>query len=185
MRKLLVLFAAALLIAGCKGKVGPTGPAGNANVMVGTISPTNAEWICWSSWAMTTEVGTVTHKTTRYVDIPVAEITANIIANGAVLVYFEPETGSDQWTPLPFELLHYTRAYFINVVYEVQEGMIRLHYFLMRGYPGATVPELEALVIPTYDFKYLVIEGTALLTLQAGGVDLSDPDRIIEYATMP
>ncbi len=134
---------------------------------------------------MTTDVGTVTAKTTRYVDIPVAEITANIIANGAVLVYFEAETGSDQWTPLPFEFLHYTRAYFINVVYQVQEGMIRLHYFLMPATPGATVPELEALVIPTYDFKYVVIEGTTLLRLQAGGVNLSDPDRIIEYATMP
>ncbi|UCF06093.1 MAG: hypothetical protein JSV33_03415 [bacterium] len=185
MHKLLVLFAAALLIAGCEGDTGPTGPAGNANVMAGTISPTNAEWICCSNWKMTTDVGTVTAITTRYVDIPVAEITADIIANGAVLMYFEAETGSARWAPLPFELLHYTRAYFINVVYEVQEGMIRLHYFLMSAIPGVTPPDPATVVIPTYHFKYLVIEGTALLTLQAGGIDLSEPDRIIEYATRP
>jgi hypothetical protein len=183
MCKLLVLFAVALFITGCEGDAGPTGPAGNANVMAGTISPTNAEWISYSNWTMTTDVGTVTAKTTRYVDIPVAAITAEIIAKGAVMVYFEAETGSNQWTPLPFELLHYTRAFFINVVYEVQEGMIRLHYFLMSA--SAPAPDPATRVIPTYNFKYVVVEGTTLLTLQAGGVDLSEPDSVIEYATMP
>jgi hypothetical protein len=177
MYKLLVLFAAALLIAGCEGDAGPTGPAGNANVMAGTISPTNAQWIYSSTWSMTTDVGTVTSLTTRYVDIPVPAITADIIAKGAVLVYFEAEAGSDEWTTLPFEILHYTRAYFIDVVYEVQEGMIRLHYFLRPPTPGGALPDLATRVIPTYDFKYLVIEGTALLNLQAGGIDLSEPDR--------
>ncbi len=172
MYKLPVLLVAALLIAGCEGDAGPTGPAGNANVKVGTISPTNAQWIAYSNWTMTTEVGTETAHSTRYVDIAVPEITADIIAKGAVLVYFEAETGSDRWTALPYELLHYTRAYFINVVYEVQVGKIRLHYFLMPGPSGATVPDVATKVIPTYDFKYLVIEGTALLDLQAGGIDL-------------
>jgi hypothetical protein len=185
MRKLLILLVVALFLAGCEGDMGPAGPAGNANVMAGTISLTNAEWLAYSQWRMTTDVGTITVKSTRYVEIPVAEITADIIANGAVLMYIEAETGSDRWTTLPFEFLHYTREYFINIVYEVQEGMIRLHYFLMRAREGATLPDLAAHVIPAYEFKYVVIEGTALKTLQAGGVDLSHPDRIIEYATMP
>jgi hypothetical protein len=185
MSKLLVLFVVALFVAGCEGDMGPAGPAGNANVMAGTISISNAEWLAYSSWTMTTDVGTITAKSTRYVEIPVAAITADIIENGAVLMYFEAEAGTDQWTTLPVEFLHYTGVYFINIVYEVQEGMIRLHYFLMRAYQGATLPDLATLVIPTYEFKYVVIEGTALLRLRADGVDLSQPDGIIEYATMP
>ena len=118
-------------------------------------------------------------------EIPLAEITADIIEIGAVLMYIEAETGTDRWTMLPIEFLHYTREYFINIAYEVQEGMIRLHYFLMWAREGATLPDLGAHVIPTYEFKYVVIEGTALLRLQADGVDLSQPDRIIEHVTMP
>jgi hypothetical protein len=185
MYKLLVLFAAALIISGCEGDVGPAGPAGNANVMTGTISPTNSDWIYSSDWTMTTNVGTVTAVTTRYVDIPVPEITADIIAKGAVLVFFEPETGTDQWTSLPIEFMHYSRVYFINIVYEAQEGMIRLHYFLAPVTLGATLPDLASMVIPTYEFKYVVIEGTSLLTSRASGIDLLEAGRNIGHVTMP
>jgi hypothetical protein len=185
MRKPVLLFAAPLLIAGCEGDVDPAGPAGNANVMTGTISPSNAEWIYNSEWNMTTNVGTVTVYATRCVDIPVSQITADIIAKGAVLVFFEAETGSDRWTALPFEFLHYTHVYFINIVYEVEEGMIRLHYFLMPASSGATTPNLATFVIPTYRFKYVVIKGTALSRLQAGMIDPSKTSRDIGYVTMP
>jgi hypothetical protein len=185
MRNLLALFTVALFIGGCEGDTGPIGPAGNANVRAGTISPTSAEWICCSYWGMTTEVGTVTVFASRYVEIPISAITPDIIAKGAVLVFFEAETGSDQWTTLPFEILHYTLAYYIDIAYEVEEGIIRLHYFIRRAYIGATLPELSSLVIPTYNFKYVVIEGMAFSTLQAGGVNLSETDRIIEYTTLP
>jgi hypothetical protein len=185
MRNLLVLLTVALFISGCEGDTGPIGPAGNANVMAGTISPTSAEWICCSMWGMNTEVGTVTVFTSRYVEIPISAITPDIIAKGAVLVFFEPETGSEQWTTLPFELLHYTQAYYIDLAYEVEEGMIRLHYFIRQAYIGATLPALPSLVIPTYKFKYIVIEGMAFSTLQADGVNLSGTDHIIEYTMSP
>jgi len=185
MRNLLALLTVALFIGGCEGDAGPTGPAGNANVGAGTISPTSEQWICCSNWRMTSEVGTVTAISSRYVEIPVAAITPNIIAKGAVLVYFEAETGSNQWKTLPFEILHYTGAYYIDIAYEVEEGMIRLHYYISRAYVGATLPDLASLVIPTYEFKYVVIEGTALSTMQAGMADLSEPDRITDNATSP
>ena len=109
----------------------------------------------------------------------------NIIAKGAVLVYFEVETGSDQWKTLPFEILHYNGANYIDIACEVEEGMIRLHYLVRRAYVGATVPDLSSLVIPTYEFKYVVIEGTTLSTMQAGTADLSGPDCIMANATSP
>ena len=185
MRALIVVLmtAAVLLAAGCEGEQGPTGPGGNANVVTGTISPTNEEWLWQGLYGFQITPGSWMGYFTRYVDIPVAEITPDIIANGAVLVFFEAHPGSGNWTPLPFQFVAPGREYIINIVYEVMEGMVRLHYFNMANSPGVTLPNLETALIPTYTFKYTVIEGTALQAMQAHEVDVSDHDQVMEYLT--
>ena len=190
MRALSVLLLAAtvLLAMGCEGEQGPTGPSGtdgNANVVTGTISPTSEEWL-WGSqfWFGITPSAALGYET-RYVDIPVPEITSDIISAGAVLVFFEAEPGSGNWTPLPFQFVDGTSAYIYNIVYEVMEGNIRLHYFNMRNSAGATLPDLHAVVIPTYTFKYTVIEGNALQAMTAREVDVTDHDQVMEYLAAP
>ena len=188
MRLLILLTVAALMVAGCEGEQGPIGPAGadgNANVKTGTISPTNAEWLWHNYYTLQTSPGSETRYYTRYVDIPVAEITPDIISTGLVLVFFEADPGSGNWTPLPFQYVAFGSAYAYNIVYDVMEGMIRLHYFYTRNDLSGTIPNLQNAVIPTYTFKYMVIEGTVLQAILASEVDVSDHDRITEYLMSP
>ena len=184
----MILTVAILLVTGCEGEQGPTGPAGadgNANVKTGTISPTNAEWLWSSIYWFQTDPSTAIGYGTRYVDIPVEDITPEIISTGLVLVFFEARPGTGKWTPLPFQLVMFGAAYTYNLVYEAMDGMIILHYFYMLNDMGGTTPDLATAVIPTYTFKYIVIEGTALEAMLAREVDVSDYDRITEYLTAP
>ena len=177
----LLLMTLALMVVGCEGDEGPTGPMGNANVVTGTITPTNAEWLWNSMFWFSTSTGSGTGYFTRYVDIPVDEITPEIISTGVVLVFFEAYPGTGNWTPLPFQFVEGGGGHIFNIVYEVSEGMIRLHFFFMANSAGAIVPDLSTYSIATYTFKYTVIEGTALQAMTAVGVDLTDHDRVMEY----
>jgi hypothetical protein len=180
-----ILVTAALLSAiGCEGEQGPAGPSGNANVVTGTVSPTSAEWLWNSVYWFYTAPGAATGYPTRYVDIPVAEITPEIISAGAVLVFFEAYTGTGNWTPLPFQFVDAGAGYIHNVVYEVMEGNIRLHYFYMQNSAGATLPDLATALIPTYTFKYVVIEGNALEAMTSREVDVRDLDQVMEYTAV-
>jgi hypothetical protein len=169
---------------GCEGDRGPTGPAGvdgNANVHSGTISPTSADWLWNSTYSFRTGEGSTTRYFTRYVDIPDSAITADIISDGMVLMFFEAMPGGGNWAPLPYQFTNFSSTFNYNIVYEVSEGMIRLHYFFTRISATATLPELSTVVIPTYPFRYVVVEGTALQTEGAGLVDLSSHDEVMEF----
>jgi hypothetical protein len=61
------------------------------------------------------------------------------------------------------------------------EGAIRLHFFNMLNSTGASFPDLPSYTIPTYAFKYTVIEGNVLETMTARGVDMSDHDQVMDY----
>lgn len=177
----LLLTAAVLFSAGCEGEQGPVGPSGNANVVTGTISPTNEEWLWSAYYTFRVSSGVTVSYFTRYVDIPVAEITPEIISAGAVLVTFEADPGSGKWTPLPFQFTGMSHDYMHNIVYEVMEGSIRLHFFSNPTSSGATPPNLETYILPTYTFKYTVIEGNVLETMTARGVDVSDHGQVMDY----
>ena len=177
----LLLTAAVLLSAGCEGEQGPVGPSGNANVVTGTISPTSEEWLWSATYWFQTLPNTTMGYFTRYVDIPVAEITPEIISAGAVLVSFEARPASGSWTPLPFQFVEAGSQYIFNIVYEVMEGAIRLHFFFMHNSAGASFPDLQSYTIPTYTFKYTVIEGNVLEAMTARGVDMSDHDQVMDY----
>ncbi len=184
MRKLIPVIIVVLLLSACEGEQGPTGPSGddgNANVVTGTISPTNAEWGNEGGYNLQTGASSWASYFTRYVEIPVAEITSDIIANGAVLVSFEASSGSGNWTPLPFQFVERNAEYIICIVNEVSEGVVRLHYFYMMNSVGGTAPILDTVVIPTYTFKYTVIEGNALQAMAAREIDVTDYGQVMEY----
>ena len=191
-----ILTALAFLAVGCVGEQGPVGPSGadgeqgpvgpsgadgNANVVTGTISPTNEEWLWNSSFWYAPSVGTGTGYFTRYVDIPVVEITADIISTGIVLVSFQTNPGSTTWTPLPFHFPSQDWTYLHTIVHEVSEGLIRLHYFNIPTQSGATLPNLQTWNLPTYTFKYAVIAGNAIAEFGRVGIDVSDHGQIMEY----
>ena len=71
-----------------------------------------------------------------------------------------------------------------NYVYETMEGNIRLHHFNSQIAVGATMPDLPAVVIPTYPFKYMIIGGEALQTADGKGIDLANHDDIVEKLIM-
>ena len=81
-----------------------------------------------------------------------AEITADIISTGAVFVSFEAFPASGNWTPLPFYFPSMDYTVLITIVYEVSDGLIRLHYFNMPNQSVANFPDLQSVVIPTYTF---------------------------------
>lgn len=181
MKRMLLLAVVVLAVAGCEGDQGPVGPSGNANVVTGTITPTNAEWAWMAHYSLEISAGLRMSYFTRYVDIPVAEITSEVLATGAILVSFEADPGSGSWVPLPFQYSGTSYDYLVNIVHEVSEGTIRLHYFNMPTSSDATLPDLETLSIPTYTFKYTVIEGTDLQAMTEDGIDISDYGRVVEY----
>ena len=181
---LILLMALLLMVVGCEGDEGPTGPAGNANVVTGTVTPTNAEWLWNSIYWFGTAPGSGTGYFSRYVDIDVEEITPEIISTGVVLVFFEAYPGTGNWTPLPFQFVSGGATYTYNIVDEVSEGLIRLHFFFTPNSLGAALPSLETYTIATYTFKYTVIAGNALQAMTASGVDLTDHDRVMEYLKM-
>jgi hypothetical protein len=182
-RFLLPLLIVALMLAGCEGDEGPAGPSGNANVKTGMITPTNAEWSWGSLYWFQINTSTWVGYITRYVDIPVEELTPDFISTGLVLVFLEAYPGSGNWTPLPFRFIA-DAQYSYNIVYEVSEGLIRLHYFYSLNDLSGSLPDLQNAEIPTYTFKYIVIEGAALEAMLASGVDVSDHDRITEFLTL-
>jgi len=182
LRTLTALLAVTLLlISGCEGEKGPAGPSGNANVVTGTVSTTNEDWL-WSSyyWFSTSATG-ATGYNTRFIDITVPEITSGIISAGAVLVSFEARPGSGLWTPLPMQFVDAYEDYMYNVVYELQGGMIRLHFFIMLNSAGASYPDLQNWDIAPYTFKYTVIEGDLLDSMAAREIDVNDHAEILEY----
>lgn len=165
---------------GPTGPQGPQGPQGNANVKTGTIIPTNAQWLWNSFWTLTTSTGSNTLYATRYVDINTNLVTAGIVTTGTVLVYFKP-TG-DAWTPLPFRFLDVTRNYYFNIVYEYKQGLIRLHYFWDSNISGGGAPTgLNTYPIPSYTFKYVIINGSAARQMQTARINTSDYDAVMKY----
>jgi hypothetical protein len=176
-----VALLALMVLVSCEGDQGPVGPkgdTGNANVKSGSISPTNAEWLWNSVYTLDTDTGSSTSWFTRYVDVSVPQITAGIIANGAVLVFMEPDVGSGRWVPLNYSFTSFGGTYMLNFVYEATEGLLRLHFYMTPN-TGAN-PSTQTWQLPTFAFRYVVIAGTALQSIQSGevDVDLRDYDSV-------
>jgi len=179
-----LLATVVLMAMGCEGEQGPTGPSGddgNANVTTGTVTPTSADWLWNSIYWFSNQPDMGIGYISRYFDIPLEQLTAEFLATGVVLVYFEAYTGSGNWTPLPFQFVDGSQTHITNIVYEVSESRIRLHYFNMANVAGATFPDLQNFTIATYTFKYTLIEGSALEGMTSRGIVLSDYDEVMGY----
>ncbi|HSH46700.1 MAG TPA: hypothetical protein VK966_12720 [Longimicrobiales bacterium] len=163
---------------GPEGPEGPVGPSGNANVWGDTVTFANEDWGP-GTYPLTTQGGTVMYLS-RAVEIEVPAITEDILLSGVVLVYMQPST-KGRWTPLPFDFASFGGGYWVHYRFEVEAGLIRLHYFHSRNHPDTNVPSPGDATIPTRMFRWVVIEGNMAPALVAAGVDLRDYDQVTEF----
>ena len=145
---------------GTDGEDGTNGEDGNANVWVGTVALTNADWVWNSSYSFSYGTGATTSFFTRYVNLNVPEIDAEIDDTGLVLVYFKA-TSTGGWQPLPFQFSSFGNDYETHIVYETSVGNIRLHYF-WRANQGSIPSGLDTYTIANYPINYVIIQGNAI-----------------------
>ena len=179
---LLVLLTS---LAACEGDAGPAGPPGEdgvANILSGTftVAPTaytNGFWhfpIAGGTQANPAKVATV----------PVPAITNEILTNGAVLVYLRtpstPVGAPDHWTLLPFHQGGFGGGYLVSIKAAVRAGEIRIGYAHETTGP-TTAPDVYAVTLPAYEFRWVAIQGTVPGTLSTS-VALAGPEALIAHA---
>lgn len=176
----LVIGLLSILVA-CEGKVGPAGPggaSGNANVKSGSVSPTNADWLWQAQYCLQNSQTTNNCWFSRYVDVSIAQIDSNIVKNGAVLVFMEPDPGTGKWVPLNYSFASFNGTYMFNYAYEVTEGNLRLHFYMTPN--TGSNPDTQTWTLPTLEFRYVIIAGRALQLIQNGeaNVNLRDYESV-------
>lgn len=170
----------ALSLAACEGDEGPAGPPGNANVSSGTftIAPTA---YTNSFWHFSVNGGTQANPA-KVATVAVPAISADHVDNGAVLVYLRvpstPTGAADHWALLPFHQGGFGGGYLVSIKAAVRAGEIRIGYAHETTGP-TTAPDVYAVTLPAYEFKWVAIEGTAAATI-APSLQLAGPDAVIE-----
>lgn len=131
---------------------GPKGDPGNANVSSKIISATNI------TWSPTTQFGT-NYKTAN---LSIPEITADIVNNGAVIVY-GGFFFNEPWSALP--LSYYELGKTVHFSYAIKVGgvTLRTHYSDNAIPLSAGIP-----------FKVVIIKGTAITMAKENSVKLTD-----------
>ena len=89
-------------------------------MLVDTFTVTNTQWLFNSQYSLETSPGSYTEYFTRYYDAVDSAITADILATGMVLVYFNPNplVSATHWTPLPYEFLDGSESFTCNYAFE-------------------------------------------------------------------
>lgn len=145
-RLFLVAVAGAIALAACEGPAGPPGPPGNANVISFTFT-LNPEDLRYNG-----PVASVGY------DIP--EITPDVVAGGAVLLYFY-EQGT--WTALPYVFAYESPElpavdFTVTLGYAFEVGFLEVFYEASTS--AVNLREL-ALVQTPRQLKVVIIDGFA------------------------
>jgi hypothetical protein len=93
------------------------------------------------------------------------------------VVYVSPDEFNypNQWVPLPFEYTNTdTGTFNYELVYQTSVGNIRLDYFFVPLTPSAILPNLLTYDIPTCQFKFVLITGTALSMIKQNHININD-----------
>jgi len=137
---------------GEKGDKGSKGDPGNANVHTKIVKSTDLTWESTNLFGTNYVIGSV----------PMAQITTDIVNNGAVLVYGGFFWG-EPWSALPIS--YYESGRTVNFSFGVKQGgvTIRLHYS-NNAAPAA----------PGIQYKIVVIEGKAVTSAKNNGLNLDD-----------
>jgi hypothetical protein len=181
--RLFSLTALAVVVTACEGSDGPAGPAGppgNANVTSGTFTVAPAEYVNdW--WYMPVDGGTQANPA-KVATVAVPAITADIVNNGAVLVYLHvpaASTGpSTHWALLPFHQGGFGGGYLVSIKAAVTTGQVRIGYAHEVTDNATQPPPVYNAALPSYEFRYVAIAGVApAAALQYA--ELGGPDEVI------
>ncbi len=179
-----IVFAS-LMIAGCKNNVGPTGPAGNANVKIDTFTVSGSQWHTGGVYQLYTDSlagpASWTRWPTRFYDRMNSSITWTFLDTGLVLVYFIPSQIVSQWMQLPYHIPSTQAKFNYNFVSESCERKTRLHIFFSRIDPSAVLPDINTVNFPRYKFKVVVISGSFAKQVLRSGINLADHDAVMQY----
>jgi hypothetical protein len=178
-------LAVFLLIAGlaaCEGDAGPAGPPGEdgaANVLSGTFTVAPAAYTN-GFWHFPVAGGTQANPA-KVATVSIPAITNEILTNGAVFVYLRtpstPVGALDHWTLLPFHQGGFGGGYLVSIKSAVRAGEIRIGYAHETTGP-TTAPDVYAVTLPTYEFRWVAIQGTVAGTVNASVV-AAGPDAFI------
>jgi hypothetical protein len=167
---------------GPQGATGPQGPQGNANVFTDTFTLRNRDWLMSSDYWYTANTSISVGAVTRYHDQAFSKVTTDVLATGAILVFFASSVvDSFQWTPLPFQFPGYNINYYYNYAFETMPGKVRLHYFYTTNTVGFTLPDLKADSIAPHKFKIVAISGTVSTSMNHAGVNALDYGQVANY----
>lgn len=144
---------------GDKGDKGAKGNTGNANVKSRTFLPANI------TWRQTTLFST--NYVTASLSVP--EITADIIANGMVMVYGGFFWG-DPWSALPISYFESGRT--VNFSYGIKSGSVTLR----MHYSSNAVP-----TAPGIQFRVVVVEGQAAQAAMQEKLQLNDYHQVAAF----
>ncbi|RBL89207.1 hypothetical protein [Chitinophaga flava] len=185
------LFVFTLVLSACKkgdtgpaGPAGPQGPANNANVVSGTFTLTNADYVN-GYWAMSTGPGSSMGYGAKVATKNLPDLTAGIAGNGTVLVYLKVPDGVggnvNLWTLLPFDIPNINVGYFIAIRNTVDVGKVKVYYLYMPTDKSVVVPNIFTATLPDYTFRYVLIAGNANARQAAPPVDYADYEAVKKY----
>jgi hypothetical protein len=161
-------------VSGCVGDAGPAGPPGvdgAANVSSGTFTVAPSVFSN-GFWHMPVSGGTQANPA-KVATVSVPAITNGILASGAVLVYLRvpstPTGPADHWTLLPFHQGGFGGGYLVSIKAAVRAGEIRIGYAHETTGP-TTAPDVYAVSLPTFEFRWAAIEGSAVGALTSSAL---------------
>jgi hypothetical protein len=164
---------------GCEGEIGPVGPPGAANVTSGTFTIAPSAYTN-GFWFMPIDGGTQANPA-KVATATVSGITAELVDNGAVLIYLRvpstPTGPSNQWTLLPFHQGGFGGNYLVSIKAAVSAGQVRIGY-AHETTGSVTAPNVYDIIMPTYEFRWVGIHETAASNLAL--LPLDDPDTVIQ-----
>ncbi|QEC44232.1 hypothetical protein [Pseudobacter ginsenosidimutans] len=197
LKQLILLFFFSFFLFSCS-KEGPQGPAGengkngqdgangNANVITGAFILDNSKY-ARDSWSIRNGNATTSYPA-KMANVSVASLTQDIFNNGTVLVYMKIPAGSamlpDSWTPLPHSNPSGNYGYMIMRNYTYRVGLLQLYYYFQYTDNASigTAPYIGDVVVPTQEFKYVVIAGNAAANSVARPpVDYSNYEAVKTY----
>jgi len=155
------LTALAILMAGCRGKEGPMGPTGNANVVSAQYEVKSSDWS-----------GDINGYNAT---LPVPEITSDIVNNGAVLVYYlklDLNNNISAFNLLPYTYVDNTSIEYMD--YDASLGQIVISFkWVDNGINNTSAPT-------TMDFKVVIIQGMSLTAIKEK-VNITNYNAVASY----
>jgi hypothetical protein len=153
--------------------------------MVDTFTVTNAQWLYNSQYSLETSPGSYTEYFTRYYDATDSAITADILATGMVLVYFNPNplVSTAHWTLLPYQFLDGSESFTYNYAFETSRDQVELEFFFGTLNNGTPTPVLSTYDIPTFQFKIVTVSGTVAQSLKVAHIDLGNADAVLRFVS--